>query len=61
MMANQYVLVKHGESDYRPYQPDGTDTGHTWVDCPDKHEVYDTGVPQGCYCFRLAEELERVS
>ena len=61
MMGSRYILVKHDESDYRLYQPDGTKTGHSWDDCPDKHEVRDAGVPQGCYCFRLAEEVERVS
>jgi hypothetical protein len=52
-----YVLVKHGESEFRLYRRDGTDTGHSWKHSPDAHEIYDVGVPEGCFCFRTAEEL----
>jgi hypothetical protein len=58
MMQPLYVLVKHGESDFRLYQRDGTETDHTWQDSPDAAELHDAGVPQGCYCFRRWDDLD---
>lgn len=60
MIRNQYLLVKHGESDFRLYRRDGTETGHTWEESPDTRQIHALGVPQGCFCFRHVSELDAV-
>jgi hypothetical protein len=58
MMPTHFVLVKHGESDFRLHRRDGTETGHTWEHSPDAEEIHRLGVPQGCFCFRQADDLD---
>jgi hypothetical protein len=57
MIEKKYVLVKHGESDFRLHRRDGTETGHRWEHSPDTNEIRDAGVPEGCYCYRSADDL----
>ncbi|MCX2817876.1 hypothetical protein EGH25_00650 [Haladaptatus sp. F3-133] len=58
MTAKLYVLVKHGESDFRLHRRDGTETGVRWEHSPDASEVRSVGVPEGCFCYRSAEEFD---
>lgn len=61
MKTKMYVIVKHGESDFRLHRRDGTETGFSWEHSPDASEVRAVGVPEGCYCYRSAEELNQVN
>lgn len=58
MEKKLYVLVKHGESDFRLHRRNGKETGYTWEHSPSAYEVRDTGVPEGCYCYRSADDLD---
>lgn len=59
-MTKPYVVVEHGESDYRLHKDDGAETGEEWDHRPDVWEVYGSSadVPYGGWCFRRADDLD---
>jgi len=59
-MTKPFVVVKHGNTDYRLHEEDGTETGDTWDHNPEAWEVYSAtvSVPNGGYCYRRENDLD---